>query len=89
MASLTSELIWLKTFLVSLEVFLPHGMHLFCDSQAAIHITDNPVFHEWAKHIKIDCHFVRARLQSGDLILSHIRTHLQPTDIMTKALGKQ
>ena len=88
MAALTSELIWLKTFLASLGIFYTQGMQLFCDSQAAIHIANNPVFHERTKHIEIDCHFVRERLQSGDLILSHINTKLQPAEIMTKTLGK-
>ena len=47
MAALTSELIWLKSFLASLGIFSTHGMQLlFCDSQAAIHIANNPVFHE-------------------------------------------
>ena len=56
MAAATSELIWLKTFLASLGIFHTHGMQLFCDSEAAIHITNNHVFHEHTKHIEIDCH---------------------------------
>jgi len=34
MAVATSELVWLKTLLTSLGVFLPQAMKLFCDSQA-------------------------------------------------------
>jgi len=64
MAATVSELVWLKSLLASLEVF--HTMHLYCDSQAAIHIANNPVFHERMKHIEIDGHFVRERVHMGE-----------------------
>ena len=45
MAFTTSELVWLRSFLASLGIFVP-PMKLYCDSQAALHIAHNPVFHE-------------------------------------------
>lgn len=87
MATATSELVWLKSLLASLVVFLDQRMKLFCNSQAAMHIAKNPVFHERTKHIEIDCHFVSERLVSGDLVLSYLPSNQQPADIFTKALG--
>ncbi|KAI5337174.1 hypothetical protein L3X38_016443 [Prunus dulcis] len=46
MASLTCELIWLRSLLNDLGFTDPEPMTLFCDNQAAIHIAANPVFHE-------------------------------------------
>jgi len=89
MAATTSELVWLKTLLASLGVFHHTAMRMFCDSQAAIHIAKNPVFHERTKHIEIDCHFVREKLESGDLAVFYLSTKHQPADIFTKALGKK
>lgn len=67
MATVTSELIWIKYFLAAMGVFHTTPMLIFCDNQAALHIFKNPVFHERTKHIEMDCHFVRERLLSGDL----------------------
>ena len=89
MANVTSELIWLKSLLASLWVFLDQPMKLYCDNQAALHIVKNPVFHERTKHIEIDCHFVRERILSGDLATANVPSKHQIADIFTKPLGKQ
>lgn len=74
MAAATSELIWLKSLLASLTVNHEGPMRLYCDSQSAIHIAANPIFHERTKHIEIDCHYVREQLQTGNIVTAHVRT---------------
>ena len=41
----TCELIWLKHLLQELRFEKDEQMKLICDSQAALHISSNPVFH--------------------------------------------
>ena len=88
MATVTSELIWIKSFLAAMGVYHTSPMTLFCDNQAALHISKNPVFHERTKHIEMDCHFVRDRLLSGDLTIGYVPPKYQVADILTKALSK-
>ena len=87
MAFATSELIWIRSFLAVLGIFLP-SMTLYYDSQAALHIVRNPVLHERTKHIEIDCHFIREKQEVGIRTFSHVGIKNQPADIFTKALGK-
>ena len=63
-------------------------MRLLCDNQSALHIADNPVFHERTKHIEFDCHFVREKLEAGLLKFSKISSQQQPANMFTKALGR-
>lgn len=44
MAHVTSEIIWLRNLLNTLQVLCTHSTPLYCDNQAAIHLAANLVF---------------------------------------------
>ncbi|KAG8496699.1 hypothetical protein CXB51_007954 [Gossypium anomalum] len=59
---------------------------VFCDSQSAIFLTKDQMFHERTKHIDVRYHFVRDIITRGDIVVSKISTHENPADMMTKSL---
>ena len=57
---------------------------VFSDSQSAIYLTKNPMYHERTKHIDVRFHYIRDVVAEGDLKVCNISTHDNPADMMTK-----
>ncbi|CAA7015697.1 unnamed protein product [Microthlaspi erraticum] len=82
------EVLSLRQLLKELGFPFTAPVRLFCDSEAAIHIAANPVFHERTKHVEADCHAVRDVVLDGTIATIHVGTTDQLADLLTKPLGR-
>ncbi|CAL1377514.1 unnamed protein product [Linum trigynum] len=74
LAHLVCEVEWLKRLSTELTVQVPLPITVYCDNMSAIHIAENPVFHERTKHIEIDMYVTRERVKTCLIKLQHIST---------------
>ncbi|XP_004294137.1 PREDICTED: uncharacterized mitochondrial protein AtMg00810-like [Fragaria vesca subsp. vesca] len=83
------ELTWLRYLLRDLGLIHHEPASLSCDNKAALHIAANPVFHERRRHIEMDCHYIRDKIQDGSVVAKYVSSTHQLADVLTKPLGKE
>ena len=81
------ELLWLKIIFDDLKVEWQSPMKLYCDNESTINIAHNPVQHDRTKHIEIDRHFIKEKLEEGLICLSYVPSGQQVADVLTKGLN--
>ena len=60
--------------------------YLHCDSQSAIQLARNPVYHSKTKHVDVKYHFIREMLEDKQIQLVKVHTTENPADLLTKGL---
>ena len=79
------EMIWLADYLEELGKKQSEKI-LYSDSQSAIQLVKNPVYHLKIKHIRRRCHFTRREVEDGDMCLEKIEGAKNPADMLTKCV---
>ncbi|KAF2296263.1 hypothetical protein GH714_037152 [Hevea brasiliensis] len=89
LADLTCEIIWLQRLNQELGVKVAAPASIHCDNKAAIHVTHNLIFYERTKHMELDCHIVRVKIQKGVIRTEFVPSKEKVADLLTKALSRQ
>jgi hypothetical protein len=79
------EMVWLKNFLKEIGKEQDKSV-LFSDSQSALCLAKNPVFHSRTKHIQLKYHYIREKINDGTLSLEKILGAENPADMLTKGV---
>ena len=86
MAAGVCELLWFKIIIEDLKVQWSKPMKLYYDNKSTIIITQNLVQHDRTKHIEIDMHFIKEKLDNGLICTPYVPTRHQLADVVTKEL---
>ena len=79
------ETLWLKGLLMDFG-YEQRCVEIFCDSQSAIALSKNNVYHERTKHVDTKYHKIRKIIEKGFLKVTKISTLINPADIFTKII---
>jgi hypothetical protein len=64
----SKEIVWLQRLCSSIGL-VQQAVRLDCDSQSAIFLAKNPVYHSKTKHIDVQYHFVRDMVEEKVVLL--------------------
>jgi hypothetical protein len=83
----TKEVMWHRAFLQELGFAQSQATTIFEDNQSCIALAKNPIHHARTKHIDIQHHFVREKVESNEVKIVYMPTETMVADALTKALA--
>lgn len=86
-ANAVSETTWIRTLLLELKIPLQRATVVYCDNVSAIYLSSNPVQHQRTKLVEIDIHFVREKVEIGQVRVLHVPSAQKFADVFTKGLS--
>ena len=81
------EALWLRRLIDELGVE-QSKVKLFSDSQSALLLAQNPVYHARTKHIDVRYHKIRELMEEGEVELMKVHTKENQSDTLMKVLPR-
>ena len=82
------EMRWMKQFLQELDL-KQRDYIIHCDSQSAIDLNKNTMYHARMKHIDVRYHWIRKFIEEQLFQIRKIHTDKNTVDMMTKVITKE
>ncbi len=89
MKETAKEIIWLRRLFSDLGHPQNGPTMLYEDNTGALELAYNPVHHNRTKHIDITYHFIREKVQAGEIEITHVSTNQQAADLLTKGVERE
>jgi hypothetical protein len=80
--------VWLRKLLADLFGHEMDSIVIHCDNQRCVNLSENPVFRDKSKHIKIKYHYIKDMVQRKVVHVQYLSTHKQVADVFTKPLAR-
>jgi hypothetical protein len=83
------EAIWLRQLMADVGCVQHKATTIMCDNQGSIALAKNPKHHSRTKHIDVQHHFIREKMEEEVINLTYCPTQDMVADVLTKALAKE
>ena len=83
------EVLWIKRVLEELKIRIHPLAMMYCDNKATISISYNPVHHDRTKHVEVDCHFIKEKIEQREICLTYVPSKSQIADVLTKGILRE
>ena len=83
------EIMRIRRLLEELKMTGSSLMKLYCDNRVAISVAHNPVLHDRTKHVEVDKHFIKEKIDNRLVCMTYIPTEEKVANVFTKGLYKR
>ena len=82
------EAIWFRELMADVGCVQERATMIICDNQGCIALAKNPKHHSRTKHIDVQHHFIREKVEEEVIELRYCPTQEMVADVLTKALAR-
>ncbi|CAL2257550.1 unnamed protein product [Prunus armeniaca] len=83
------EILWLRWLLAEIGFRPNAATKLHCENQSAFEIANNLVQHDRTKHVEVDRHFIKEKLEHKLIYIPFVPSSEQLADMLTHAISKR
>lgn len=87
LAKTIKEALWLKGLMEDFGINQTI-VKIFCNNQSVVHFPKNSQYHSRTNHIDIKYHFVRDKIEKGEIEVLKVHTSHNAADMLTKLVAK-
>ena len=84
----TKETVWLRQLLTYMGYVQKGRTSIICDNQGCVTLAKDPTHHSHSKHINVQHHFIRKKLENQEICLKYCPIKDMVADVLTKPLAK-
>ena len=83
------EIMWIRRLQEELKMGSSSPMKLYCENKAVISIAHNPILHDFTKHVEVDKHFIKEKIDNRVVYMTYISIEKQVASVFTKRIYKR
>ena len=87
-SAVAREVAWVRKLLNEIEYSCDEPTTLFIDNKSTIQLCKYPASVRSTKHIEVRFHFIREKVESGEITVDHVSSERQLADLFTKLFSK-
>ncbi|GKD28902.1 putative RNA-directed DNA polymerase [Tanacetum coccineum] len=84
-----AKVLWVRKLLAEIGYPPQESSKVLSNNKTAIQISENPVQHDQTKHIEVDRHFIKEKLEAKIITLLFVRSEDQLANILIKAINER
>lgn len=84
LANTVAEIAWVQSLLSELAITAKQAPSIYCDNNSTVLLYANRILHSRTKNIELDSHFVREKVQQGQITVVHVPSNEQIAYVLTK-----
>ena len=66
------EALWIRGIVRELKILYEEPVKILCDNKSTIFIVDDPMYHDWIKHVDTDKFYIKEKVEEKIIHIDYV-----------------